>query len=67
MSSLTRGTNCNADDVRTDSPGTWLLLGILVLFPFGLAFLYMNDNVWCRSCGMRFKKRASLARNAPRR
>ena len=47
--------NCQSTDVDRDSASPWVFVGAAILFPITLLLFLLNNNVWCRSCGTRFK------------
>jgi len=47
---------CHSTDVERDSASPWIFVFAAALFPFGLILFALNRNVWCRGCGVRFKR-----------
>ena len=47
--------NCKSVEIARDSASPWIVLGVVLLFPFGLLLILLNNNVWCKDCRIRFK------------
>jgi len=48
--------HCNSENIARDSASPWILVLAVLLFPIGLLLFPLNDNVWCRDCGTRFRR-----------
>lgn len=48
--------NCESLALARDSASPWIFFGASLLFPFGLLFFLLNRNVYCRDCGVRFRR-----------
>lgn len=47
---------CQSDNVDRDSAGVWLFVFAWCLPPVSWMLFLLNRNVWCRNCGIRFRK-----------
>jgi len=57
---LDKCPTCASEDIYTDSPGIWLFLLSMIVFPITLLFLLGNRNRYCAKCGTRFKHTEQL-------
>jgi predicted RNA-binding Zn-ribbon protein involved in translation (DUF1610 family) len=49
--------NCSSIAISRDSASPWIFVFAAALFfPIGLILFGLNRNVWCTSCGIRFKR-----------
>ncbi len=56
LATATLCPNCRSADITRDSASPWIFLWAGVLFPLGLFFFFFNHNVYCGSCGVRFRR-----------
>lgn len=47
---------CRSTTIARDSAGVWLFLFSWLIPPFTWLLFLLNQNVWCTTCGVRFRK-----------